>query len=610
MKKIVKLLSLMLVLVLAVCVFVACGDSADDKKPDEGKTPDKGDTDDPGKKPDDDPVDTGAKLTATFKFIAPDGTELEPEVERRNIAYNAEARVPNGYVDNVNRFEDYVVIGWDSDGDKLPDEGHKNVKKNLVINAVFRAKENFTVKFYESADKFVSVTVKEGNAVDMTKVSFTPQVGKMFKNWTNADAEDSSTLDSIRSNASFVATFAKIDSIIPLVDKNTIVIDGKKDPAYRSGAYLPVNEEKHADRAESTYTAADAQAARPKNRNEASPHLPDEPTSWITADAWLVWDGDYIYMMLEISDKTLTARSPKYVQMNVNAWLNDNVEAYFNFEQTSSSERNNKKLGLDAMGQRLFANSIAVYGNNSTHYEEMEGAARSALGYYENGQRKDADPTDGLTYDKATLESTDNVGVQYAATLNAAKNYSHRIELKFAAKTEGVPDKENYDVDDNGRLKEGAVIPDGDLAGATVPALTNNNDPEQVKMGYYRFTAGEKLVPGSFVRFALQINDLMVSMEDMLNPNSGFYEDLDKFVPGKQLLYTTTGQEIYPPFVPCGQTQYDLSGYVAYSLGGVGDVARWEVYEMKGNDLNPYFVDANGEKIVQGEVTETVQIAK
>ena len=609
MKKIVKLLSLLLVLVLAVCVFVACNDT-----PDTPDTPDNPDTPNDGgddkKDPPDEEVDKSKKFTATFKFIAPDGTELDTEVERRNIAYGGLARVPNGYENNVSKFADYVVIGWDTDDDGQPDKGYETVKKDMVIKAVLREKQMFTVKFYESADKYVEVSVKEGDAVDMSKVSFTPQVGKMFKNWTNADSEDQSTLDSIRGNASFVATFATIDSIIPLVDKNTIVVDGKKDDAYLSGAYLPVNEERHADRKESTYTAADAQAARPKNRNDPSPHVPDVATSWITADAWLVWDGDYIYMMLEISDKTLTARSPKYVQMNVNAWLNDNVEAYFNFEQASTSEVNKKKLGLDAMSQRLFANSIAVYGNNSTHYEEMDGAARSALGYYENGVKKNADPSDGLTYDKATLESTDNVGVQYAATLNAAKNYSHRIELKFAAKTEGVPDKENYDVDDNGRLAAGSVIPDGDLAGETVPELTNVNDPENVKMGYYRFTEGEKLVAGNFVRFALQINDLMVSMEDMNNPDSGFYEDVAKFQPGDQKLYTTTGQKIYPPFVPVGNTQYDLPYYVAYSLGGEGDAAKWEVYEMKGSDLNPEFKDANGNTIVQGSQTVTVEIAK
>lgn len=612
MKKFVRLLSLLLILVLAVCVFVACDDTPDDK-PDDGKTP--GNEDD-GKEPgNEDPVDPTAKYTAVFKFIAPDGTELEPDVERRSISYNDPARQPIGYLNNITKFEDYVIIGWDSDGDGKADDGHEHVKGNMTIKAVFREKKMFTVKFYAAdGEVCTELQVKEGTAVDMSKVTYDPVVGCIFKQWKNANSEDRTTLENVRGDAEFVAVFSKIDSVIPMVAKNTITVDGKKDPAYLSGAYLPINEERHADRAEVTYTAKDAQEARPKKRNEPSPLRPETPTSWITADAWLVWDGDYIYAMIEVADKSLTYRNPKYVQLTANAWLNDNVECYFNFEQGSDSEKNRKKLGLDALSQKLFANSIAVYGDNSTHYAEMEGAARSALGYYENGGKKDYDVTDGLTNDKAALESTDNVGVQYAETLNAAKNYSYRIELKLPAWTEGVPDKENYPmVDDNGRLPTGHIIddlPDSELNGTKVPKLIDKNDASQVLMEYYRFTSGEKLKVGSFVRFALQINDLMVSQAELKDPNSGFYEGKAEDIKPGDLLYTTVGAPIYPPFVPCGHTQYDLSGYVTYSLGGEGDAAKWEVYELKGSEIKAEMHDAEGNVIVQGSEEIVVKTTK
>ena len=609
MKKFVRLLSLLMVLLLAVCVFVACNDT-----PDGGKTPDGGGTTPDGGDGGDDDVDTTQKFTATFKFVAPDGTELEADVERRNIAYNEEARQPNGYLNNVTKFEDYVLIGWDSDGDGLADEGYKHVKKNLTIKAVFRDKLYFDVNFYAVDGEICStVNVKEGCAVDLSKVSYDPIVGQIFKQWKNADKDNSTTLENVRSNADFVAEFAKIDSVIPMVAKNTITVDGKKDPAYLSGAYLPVNEERHADRAESTFSSADAQAARPQNQGDLIPNT-EIASSWTTTDAWLVWDGDYIYVMIEVADKTLTYRNPKYVQLNANAWLNDNIECYFNFEQASTSEKNKKKLGMDALGQKLFANSIAVYGSNSTHYAEMEGAARSALGYFKNGAQIGYDTTDNLTNDKALLESTDDVRVQYAETLNDQKYYSHRIELKLPAWTEGVPDTENYPVDENGRLPAGTLLEEGVMAGTEVPELTNPNDASQVLMDYYRFTSGEKLQVGSFVRFVLQINDLMVSLEDMLDPTSGYYEgDPSEMQVGDTFLYKIAGDRtsmFYPPFVPSGHTQYDLSGYVAFSLGGEGDAAKWEVYELTGKEIDGQMRDKDGNVIVQGSETITVKTTK
>jgi dienelactone hydrolase len=156
-----------------------------------------------------------------FKFIAPDGTELEPDVERRNIGYNDPARQPNGYLNNITKFEDYVIIGWDSDGDGKADDGHEHVKSNLTIKAVFRDKETFTVKFYAvDGETCAELQVKEGTAVDMSKVSYDPIVGCIFKQWKNADAEDKTTLENVRGDAEFVAVFSKIDSVIPMVEKN------------------------------------------------------------------------------------------------------------------------------------------------------------------------------------------------------------------------------------------------------------------------------------------------------------------------------------------------------------------------------------------------------
>ena len=631
MKKFVKLLSLLLVLLMAVCVFVACDDTPDDKpddNPDDGgETPDG--TDDP----DDEGGSNTGKLSATITFITEDGVKLaEPIVRDKKIAYNDPVPIPNSYLGSVTRFDDYVIIGWDSDGDKKADDGWEHVKKDITINAIFRTKETFTVKFYGGEDGVVSceLKVKEGAAVDMSKVTYPASVGRLFKQWKNADPKDKDNkLSSIVSDASFVAEFKQIHSVIPKVAAGTTIeVDGIKEDAYKSGAYLPINEVRHADRSTNTYETQ--KDFRPLEKDG---EVNGQKTSWITADAWLLWDGEYIYMMVEVSDKTLAYRNPYYVKNNVNPWLNDSVELYFNFEQSSSDTVNKKKLAFDALGQRLFSNTIARYGEAPTHLAEMDAAARSALGYFNNGNI-DHTVADGLTNDTQALKDTDEEGVQYAATLNTAKNYSYRVEFKLVAKTEGVPDIENYDVDENGRLAPGTVLddldPSNDYYDAEVPMAydgeafdakknSHANDPDKVPMEYYRFTDGEQLQVGSFVRFALQINDIMVSRAVLEDPTSGYYEGTAAMMqaakeanePAKVYTNasgTTKEDRTFPPFIPCGHTQTDLSCYVTFSLGGDGDAAEWEVYELTGNGATGQtMLDANKNPIVQG-AGETVTV--
>ena len=551
------------------------------------------------------------KFTVTFRFLDPvTGEALAKEIARKNIGYGNATFAPPGYMNVVTKFENYVLIGWDSDGDGVADEGYKNVKKNLTVNAVFRVREMFTVKFYDTPTHYTEVQVKEGEAIDTSSVTITPEIGKTFKQWINADASDRTTLDCAWGNATFVAQYTRINSVIPMVEKGTITVDGIKEAAWDNATYLPVNEERHADVESGTYYLQ--QNDRPTNNGDTIRGI---ESSWITADAWLLWDGDYIYMLVEVSDKTLTYRNPLYILQNYNAWLNDNVEAYFNFEQNAASNTNLKKLGIDALGFNLFANSIAIYGQNSTHFEEMEGAARSALGYYENWSFMEYTESD-LTAAPDALENTDAARVQYDG-YTGTKNYSYRVEFKFAAKTEGVPDTEHYPVDENGRLPEGYEV---EIMGMpfTVPALDiqnseDKNDPAKTDMAFYRFTDGEKLQVGSFVRFNLQINDLLVTRDMMDDPNSGFYEGdpMDFAVQKENQFYDEYGTAFLPPFVPAGHTQYNLSDYVTFALGGKDDAAKWEVYELKGNVYEEaVMLDADGNEIVQGSELFTVQIAQ
>ena len=551
-------------------------------------------------------------FTITIQFIDPvTGDRLQQDIERTNknyvLGFDCSSVLPRTLVNNVSSFADYILIGWDTTGDNTPDEGYKSLTGDIVINAVFRAKKMLTVKFYDTADHCTEIQVKEGDAIDTSTVTITPRVGYVFKSWQKADESNLTSLSKAVTDASFVAEYAKIDSVIPLISKNTITIDGKKDEeAWKNATYLPINEEKYAD----LETGIDS-AQLPVRPAEKDGKIPatGKDSSWITADAWLLWDGEYIYMMVEVSDKTLTYRNPYYLSLNNNPWLNDTVEAYFNFEQTSTATQNKNKVAMDALGQKLFSNSIAVYGQRSTNFDDMEGAARSALGYF-NGGAAPVNPDATLTGDQTVLEGTDDDRVQYAG-YNGTKSYSYRIEFKFVAKTEGVPDK-NYDVDDNGRLATGTVLPNGDV----VPELktdADKQDPNKTKKEYYKFTEGKMLTAGCFVRFNLQITDLMVSRDDLEDEKSGFYEGQPGSIEQMKLgsVFDKDGNAFFPPYVPCGHTQYDLSRYVSFSLGGEGSVAKWEVYELKGSTKDTAkMYDADGNEVVQGATTETVTIAK
>ena len=117
MKNIVKLLALMLVVLLAVGVLVAC----DGDKPDAGNTPG-GDTpggetpggDTPGgETPGGDtpggetPVEpgNGKQFNVTFKFVDSEGNELAPDVVRKNVKRGNKAYAPHGYINAVDRCE-------------------------------------------------------------------------------------------------------------------------------------------------------------------------------------------------------------------------------------------------------------------------------------------------------------------------------------------------------------------------------------------------------------------------------------------------------------------------------------------------------------------------
>ena len=115
MKNIIKLLALMLVLVLAVSIFVACDDSGDTGGTGTGGTATGG-------------TGTGGsggsggggsktEFTVVFKIQDPTGKKLDEGETRDGLSRGDEAVEPYDVRGNIDLYEDWVVIGWDCDGD-------------------------------------------------------------------------------------------------------------------------------------------------------------------------------------------------------------------------------------------------------------------------------------------------------------------------------------------------------------------------------------------------------------------------------------------------------------------------------------------------------------
>lgn len=575
MKKIFKIMSLVLMIVLAIGVLAACNDKAPDETPD--GTTDDGNTDtDKPSGPADDEGDAPAgegPFDVTFMYIDPQGnamkdTEGKTERTHQKVKLGKEAR--NTVIDDPQVFKDYVIVGWNADKAQamagvVDDAATKNIKSNKILYSVVREKYDFTVTF-KGADGqvFKTLTMKEGSAIDAS-IERPVMMGTYFKAWV-PDGEYESDTSCIRDNSTFKATVGATDGTIGKVAAGSITVDGKKDDAYMtSGAYLPLNTTLQADRS--------------KTRAEAT----------VDADAYLVWDGEYIYMLLEVSDKTLVGRGEAYVKGGVDAYLNDTVEIWYNFEQDMSKTRNETRVGIDAMGYSKYALPRSIYngkvtgigGGRSTHYDGIEVKVRNKV---KGDQGTDLSRT-GYKGDATWIEGN-GAEPEYMA--------SYIMEIKFPAWTEGAAD-----------TSKGADPRTGLLPGKSEDS--NNIDD-------YAFTSGTQLIAGDFVRFNIQINDLMISQAETTGaagtrfwdcaPLEKVQEDWSGYATAtpsqlRSMLYATDGAgkitgmaDTSDLFSASGATQRDLPYYVMFSLSN--------------NENAKTIVTKLGNKTVDGKVVPTM----
>ena len=566
MKTLLKIMALVLVLIMAVSIFVACDDEDDGKT--DGGTTDGGTTG--GGNPEDpvepeDPEDPIGTFTVTFKYVDPQGNPMPElatgltEKKQSRIKYDGKAR--NSLLDDLQAFADYVIIGWDSDGDGEADDAVNKVKKDMTVTSVCRAKKMFNVTFnHADGSEYQTIQVKEGSSITKETIVVPVIKGKFFKEWI-APAGSNSSVKNIKGDCSFTASYGAADGTIGKVAAGTIQVDGVKDAVYANAAYLPTNKQQQADEENTT----NADIAHGGNR--AIPTL--------DADTYVLWDGDYVYLLIEVSDKTLIGRSTAYMTLNGDdAWLNDAVEIGYVFAQTVTAPSwSDMRVGVDAFGVAKFSlpRSSGIGTGRSTHYEEIKFAVRNpklpgcagasdlSLTGYKNGQTYD--PNGGGTEP------------QYWP--------SYIIEIAIPAKTEGEADTSvNKDVN----LKTG---------------LLPGKDPTSNELSDYAFTPGEKLVPGDFIRLNLQFNDLMIptnkisstpapgikfadapSGYNFSNPKGIWLWLVDEAT--GEVLREATAQDYYGLFAASGHAQKHPINYVMFSLNSTAE-SETIIYGMAGH---------------------------
>ncbi|MBQ9736070.1 MAG: InlB B-repeat-containing protein [Clostridia bacterium] len=522
-----------------------------------------------------------SSIVITFKYVDMYGNPMrylsDGSTEYRRTVYKGSSWVYGpAVVDDTEAFADYVITGWDTDGDGVADELWRTATNDITVVSVVRKKVFFSVKFYreDGTTLYKDIRMKEGTGVDDYEVGKPVEAGKYFKNWIKVSGESSTAL--IEDECVFKASYGISDGTIGRVAPGTIKVDGIKEPAYAtdgtgSGAYLPVNTMQQAD-----HVPWQGYNGTNTDDIENGGHR-GVPT--VDVDASLVWDGEYIYLFVEVYEKTLVGRSSTYTMMVADAYLNDTVEVWYYFEQKATGTGNNYTR-LSVGGVRCYNDlaeqyetlryasprSYGIGGGRSTHFDETLVAVRSALDTYD-------DPTFDGVFDP-----------------EGKTKPSYHVEIAFPAYTEGKADTSVWGIDTATGRKPGTPV--------------SSNFPEG-----YAFTSGQKLVAGDFVRFNIQINDLLFSQFDISGLPGSKFADCPGGVVGERyyLFYVDdqgnlltdpdTGKPIevqgsddamFGSFSAVGHTQMDTNYYIMFTLGDT-EQAQTKIWGLSGKANNRKF---------------------
>ena len=396
MKKHIKLLALIAIALIALCVFAACNtpppETQDPGTEDPGTenpgtedpgTEDPG-TEDPGTEESDTNDTTGGNAGDDELFQIDPGPNENGNYVVRFLAYAAgsdyenptyvlfgvvevepgERARPNGRPDDIRGWK------WEKWDRELSD-----VNESMVVCAQYVPLEKHYISFYDHEGNPIEGKTEimrfDGERFDIADV---PTVGKVkdkyFVGWALVDSpEAAATAEAVtdsytgkggvKANMILKAYYAPTTAVAPYV-KDKITVDGYMEDAYK----------KYSKNGDDSYInvfslfvdntgeyKTDGGTGDDKSSNKATSFWWDgvEATyKWpdTEADAYVIWDGDWIYFMVEVTDNTLGTRSPAYIINTPNAYQNDAVDLWYNFEQNFTSNTSQMKVGADAFGLR------------------------------------------------------------------------------------------------------------------------------------------------------------------------------------------------------------------------------------------------------------------
>ena len=397
MKKHIKLLALIAIALVALCVFASCNDNPADTKAPETNPPPTTESDPPATNPPESTEDSTGDSTEDSTEDSTGGNqgddelfEIDPGLNKngkytvRFLAYAAgsdyenptyelfcEVEVapggrarPNGRPADIRGWK--WAMTWDKD---LSD-----VNQSMVVCAKYNKLDDFYVSFYDYEGNPIEGKTEilrfDGERLDVEDVPTVGKVkGKYFAGWSLVDSKDAtataetvtdSYTKGVKGNMILKAYYADCTVVAPFV-KEEIVIDGYMDDAYQKyslvdGKYInavPFFVDKTGEYVTDGGSGAD------KNNFKNTSFWQDPETKereWpdTEADTYVIWDGEWIYFMVEVTDNTLGTRSAAYVINTPNAYQNDTVEFWYNFEQNHTAVTNKMKVGIDAFGLRQF----------------------------------------------------------------------------------------------------------------------------------------------------------------------------------------------------------------------------------------------------------------
>lgn len=202
-----------------------------------------------------------------------------------------------------------------------------------------------TVGFYEGTTLIATLTVADGTVLkdsDIPAGNATRRILKALYDGTPITSDRE-----IQTLCVDAAIYDSADGVVPMVSEAPIM-DGVRDAMY-DGALTLVHDGNHA-----VYPAA--------NKRAGDPLYPG--VGEIEAQISFLWDGTYLYCLIEVLDSTLVSAGEDYIASTENPFKNDTVELWYNF----GTRHDFLKQGLDAYGHKLFAGGGV---NQSEHLADI-----------------------------------------------------------------------------------------------------------------------------------------------------------------------------------------------------------------------------------------------